>query len=325
MPGNPSNIAIFRPDRNALRLQHSARVTNLPSVPVEMFLQACRSAVALNAEFVPPHESGWGMYIRPLLFATGPTFFPGLPDSATFCVYVFPTPVGVPPITAVKALVLDDFDRAAPKGVGNAKVGGNYAGVVRWTGQAHAQGFGITLHLDSARHEEIDEFSTCGFLAVLYPDDNLDDVTIVAPDSPCVIDSVTSDSVQQIARSWGWKVENRQIPYTELPSFREVLGAGTAVGLVVIRSITRKGNGLRLSFPTTGRRVVETDGLETVVYMEDEQQSGGPVYSKLITELRHIQFGNVADKFGWRCEVQVKDKVLEGSDQSTSSVPLSEI
>ncbi len=107
-----------------------------------------------------------------------------------------------------KALILDEFDRAAPNGTGSAKVGGNYAPVLRWSEKAYKQGFGITLHLDSARHEEIDEFSTSGFIGALVEGE---DVTLVVPDSKNVISSVTSDSVQDLGRSFGWKVEKRSV------------------------------------------------------------------------------------------------------------------
>ncbi|KAK0114660.1 hypothetical protein ONS95_014145 [Cadophora gregata] len=281
-------------------------------------------AVALNAEYVPPHESGCGLYIRPLLFGSSPMFIPGSPDQCTFCVYVFPTSVGMHPIPPVKALVLDDFDRTAPKGVGHAKVGGNYAGVVRWTGAAKAQGFGITLHLDSAKHEDVDEFSTCGFLGILYTQDTPNDVTIVVPDSPCVIESVTSDSIQQIGRSWGWKVEKRPIHYMELPVFSEILGAGTAVGLVAIRSITRMGKKSREVLSPLAQVVSDAADLETVVYIKDDETAGGPVFSRLTTELRAIQQGKVADNFGWRCEVRAEDKPVEacGKIVTLSPVPV---
>ena len=214
----------------------------MPSIPIDLFMQACHAAVAFNAEYVPPHETGCAMYCRPLLFASGPMFHAGIPDECTFCVYVFPTPLSASQegMRAVKALVLDDFDRAAPKGTRYAKAGGNYAGVLQWTGGAKMEGFGLTLHLDSARHEEVDEFSSCGFLGVKrqFPgardDDDYDDVILVIPDSPYAIDSATSDSVQHIARSWRWSVEKRRIPYTELPDFSGIIGAGTAVGLIPI-------------------------------------------------------------------------------------------
>jgi branched-chain amino acid aminotransferase len=217
-------------------------------------------------------------------------------------VFVVPTGayLGTQP---VKALILDDFDRAAPRGTGHAKVGGNYAPVLRWSDQAKAEGFGITLHLDSARHEEVDEFSTCGFIGV-YSHGG-DDVTLVVPNSPCTIDSVTSDSMQHIARHFGWKVEKRVVGYTELSAFSEVLGAGTSVVLVPIRSITRRRRLTAGQMPAS-LRVQTSAESETITYLSDDQQSGGPVYSMLLVQLGAIQRGKVQDEFGWLFEVRAE-------------------
>ena len=114
----------------------------------------------------------------------------------------------------VKALILEDFDRAAPDGTGSAKVGGNYAPVMKWSEKAYKQGYGITLHLDSKTRSEIDEFSTSGFIGAKKDGDN---ITLVVPDSKNVIQSVTSDSCLEIARSLGWETEVRSVSFT--PSF----------------------------------------------------------------------------------------------------------
>jgi len=309
-PGDKS-IAIFRPDRNAVRLQHSADVVSMPRVPVDMFLRACRAAVTLNAEFVPPHETGAAMYIRPQIYGSSAQLGLSPPDEYTFCVFVIPTGVyhGTHP---VRALILDEFDRAAPHGTGNAKVGGNYAPVLRWSDAARNDGFGITLHLDSARHEEVDEFSTSGFIGAIVNGE--DDVTLVVPDSQCIIDSVTSDSILQIARSFGWKVEKRPIKYQELASFSEVMAAGTAAALVPIRSITRRkaaGQGLPADSPRVSKE--EGDGGETVTFLPASQEEAGPVCLKLLTQLKGIQLGKVADEFGWRLEIEEGDREVEGA------------
>ena len=81
---------------------------------------------------------------------------------------------------------------------------GNHAGVVRWSGQAKMEGFSITLHLERAYYEEVDEFSLCGFLGVKGQfcgarDDG--DVALTVLDSRCATESMTSDSVQHITRS----------------------------------------------------------------------------------------------------------------------------
>jgi branched-chain amino acid aminotransferase len=296
-------IAIFRPDRNALRLQHSADVVSMPRVPVDMFLQACRAAVALNAEYVPPHETGAAMYIRPQIYGSSAQLGLSPPEEYTFCVFVLPTGVyhGTHP---VKALILEEFDRAAPNGTGNAKVGGNYAPVLRWSDKARGEGFGITLHLDSARHEEVDEFSTSGFIGAIAEGE---DITLVVPDSSSIIDSVTSDSILQIGRSFGWKVEKRSIKYPELSRFSEVMAAGTAAALVPIRSITRRvvnGPGLPKDSP---RVSVAADGAETVSFLSDEKDDAGPICLKLLTQLKGIQLGKVEDALGWRVVVNEED------------------
>ena len=302
-PGDKS-ITIFRPDRNAVRMQHSADVVSMPPVPVDMFLDACRAAVALNAEFVPPHETGAALYIRPQIYGSSAQLGLSPPEEYTFCVFVIPTGVyhGTHP---VKALILDDFDRAAPNGTGNAKVGGNYAPVLRWSDKAREEGYGITLHLDSARHEEIDEFSTSGFIGALVDGD---DVTLVVPDSKCVIDSVTSESIQQIGRSYGWKLEKRSIKYAELPEFSEVMAAGTAAALVPIRSITRR----KTSGLPSGSNVTSEADAETVTYIPTSQEDAGPIALKLLSQLKGIQLGKVKDEFDWNLAVSEGDKKVAG-------------
>ena len=109
----------------------------------------------------------------------------------------------------VDCLILEDFDRAAPEGTGSAKIGGNYAPVLRWSEKARSEGFGITLHLDSKTRTVVDEFSTSGFIGVHAKSE--DDVTLVVPKSESIIWSITSDSICQIAKSYGWKVESRSV------------------------------------------------------------------------------------------------------------------
>lgn len=203
-------IGIFRPQQNAERMQHSASFVSMPEIPVDHFKQCVHLAVSLNAEFVPPHRTGASMYVRPLLFGSSAQLGLDPPEEYTFLVFVMPTGVyhGVHPVAA---LILEDFDRAAPEGTGSAKIGGNYAPVLRHSGKAKKEGYGITLHLDSRTRSEIDEFSTSGFIGIHgNPDEGC---TIVVPDSKNVIKSVTSDSICQIAKSWGWNVEQRAVSF----------------------------------------------------------------------------------------------------------------
>ncbi|KAB8336679.1 hypothetical protein FH972_020990 [Carpinus fangiana] len=268
-------ISIFRPRMNAKRLQHSAEYVAMPPVPEELFLEAVHAAVALNAEFVPPHATGASMYIRPLQFGSCAQLGLNPPEEYTFCVFVLPVGVyhGVKP---VDALVLQHFDRSAPEGTGSAKLGGNYAPVLRWSEKARSQGYGITLHLDSKTRTEIDEFSTSGFIGVKKDGDKF---KLVVPDSRAVIKSVTSDSICQIAKDFGWEVEHRSIKHEELKDFVEVMAAGTAAALVPIRSITMEDSGAK------------------VQYLKGEEP--GPTVVKLLDALRGHQLAKLPDTHGW--------------------------
>lgn len=278
------SISVFRPHENAKRMQRSAEFICIPSVPEDLFVECVNLAVAANAEFVPPHETGAAMYIRPLLFGSSAQLGLNPPDEYTFVVFVMPTGV-YHGVHAVDALILEDFDRAAPEGTGSAKIGGNYAPVLRHSERARQAGFGITLHLDSKTRSEIDEFSTSGFLGVRVDNSN-NQTSIVVPDSKNVIKSVTSESACQIGKDlFGYSVERRSIPYSELQSFREIMAAGTAASLVPIKSITMRSKNDRFDYPV------------------NEALEPGPVCTKLLTTLKGIQQGKVEDKFGWNYKV----------------------
>ena len=269
-------IAIFRPAQNAERMAHSAQVVSIPPVPKSHFLKCCHLAVALNAEHVPPHRTGASLYLRPVVFGSSAQLGLNPPEEYIFCVYAVPVGVfhGVHP---VDALILEEFDRAAPVGTGNAKLGGNYGPVLKWSEKAKDDGFGITLHLDSRTRTEIDEFSTSGFIGVKQDGDNF---TFVVPDSKSAIKSVTSESAFALAQSFGWKVERRPVKYEELPSFTEVMASGTAAALVPIKSITMRSKNDKFLY-------------------QGGSDEPGPACVKLLTTLKAIQQGKTKDTFGW--------------------------
>jgi branched-chain amino acid aminotransferase len=214
--GPDGNISIFRPQKNAERMQHSASFVAMPEVPTDHFMACCKLSVGMNAAYVPPHETGAAMYVRPLLFGSSAQLGLNPPEEYTFVVFVVPTGVyhGTHP---VDALILEAFDRAAPEGTGSAKVGGNYAPVLRWSEKAHKDGYGITLHLDSKTRTVIDEFSTSAFIGVKK---NGDKYKLVSSNSKNVIRSVTADSILRIAESFGWEAESREVSIISISSHK---------------------------------------------------------------------------------------------------------
>lgn len=238
-------VQIFRPSKNAARMMRSVAFLSIPPVPETHFLRCVNMAVARNTQYVPPHGASAALYIRPIIFGTSATLSMASPEDYTFCVYV--TPVGVAySVDPIRALILEEYDRVAPKGTGPAKVGGNYSPLVRHIEKARASDYGILLHLDSKTRMEVDEFSMSGFVGIKTHDQdgnsgNSSSYTVVVPYPTRAIESVTSDSVCEIAlKLLGWGVERRAVDYEELPSFSEVLAVGTAGTLVPIKSITRE-------------------------------------------------------------------------------------
>lgn len=285
-----NQIAVFRPQKNASRMKRSAAFLAIPPVPQDHFLKCVHLAVGANATYVGPHESGAALYIRPVVFGSGAQLALTQPTEYLFCVYVSPTGTyhGLHPMDA---LILEEFDRAAPEGAGAVKIGGNYGPVFRFSEKAKNEGFGITLHLDSKTRSEIDEFTTSGFIGVHVEGEK---VTVVVPDSKNVIESITSESACEIAASFGWIVERRRIPYEELPSFTEVIAAGTAATLVPIKSITMRSKGDRFEY---GRG----------------SDKAGPIVAKLLETLKGIQVGKIEDNFGWLDYVEDPKEDLEGA------------
>ncbi|PVH95122.1 branched-chain amino acid aminotransferase II [Periconia macrospinosa] len=265
-------ITIFRPKDHATRIKRSAELMAMPEVPEELFLTSVHLAVSGNSQHLSHHDANAALYIRPIEFASSARLLIEPSDEFMFCVYVQQI-IGPAIPSKGKALISDDFDRAATRGVGAAKAGGNYAPAMRWTAKAKRQGYDFLLHLDSQSQSEIEEFSWSGFVGVRRDGDK---VTVIHSSSNAIIASITVDSIVRLATSLGWRTEKRPIKYDELSTFTEVFAAGTAIGLTPISSIHRPSTNETYHF--------DADGL---------------CYHKLQDSLLGIQKGKIEDAFGW--------------------------
>ena len=267
---------IFRPDENAKRMYRTAVRCVMPPVPEEMFIEALDKVVAANEEYVPPYGTGGSLYLRPLLIGTGPQIGVAPAKEYTFMVMVMPVGAyykgGLKP---VRAVILDDWDRAAPNGMGDVKVGGNYAASLFAHEKAKHDGWPVELYLDAKTHKYVEEFSTSNFLGIKS------DGTYVTPDSHSVLPSVTNMSLKQVAADLGWKVECRPVPYEEIKTFSEVAACGTAVVVTPVWEITRGAEVIKISEP----------------------DAVGPHLQKLFETVQGIQYGDLEDTHGWCHEV----------------------
>jgi branched-chain amino acid aminotransferase len=145
--------------------------------------------------------------------------------------------------------------------------------------------------LDAQTRTCVEEFSTSGFIGIKKSGSG--DVTLVVPDSKNIVQSITSDSCLALARSFGWRVERREIPWSECQFFDEVIAVGTAASLLPIRSLTRESTG------------------QEFVYGEKT----GECTARLSEGLRNIMRGKVEDAFGWTQVVKEEDMLLPKKEE----------
>ena len=229
---------------------------------------------------MPPADTEAYLYIRPVLFGSSARLALAPPEEVILAVYVQPARP-YHGSAAVDGLVLDDFDRAAPRGMGTYKVGGNYAPVWRHAARAKELGFGITLHLDSATRSLVEEFSTSGFLGHKMGPGGKH--VLVVPKAEGAIASATSDSMVRLAEMQGWVVERGAVPLASIGGLDEVVAVGTAAAAVPVRSITRLSTEEKYEFPKS-----------------DSESAHIMALARLMMQ---IQRGKAPDVDGWRWEV----------------------
>ncbi|KAJ3211291.1 hypothetical protein HDU67_004633 [Dinochytrium kinnereticum] len=236
-------IRIFRPHLNAKRMRLSCSSASMPEPPEHIFLEAIKRVVQDNMDFVPPQTSNGSLYIRPLVLGTGPQI--GLSPAEEMVLLVYVNPVGDyykgGMGSPVKALISGDFDRAAPRGTGHVKLGGNYAPVFEATAAAKKKGFTVNLFLDAKSGKYVEEFATSNFAGLVKEGDGK--WVYVTPRSKSILAGITNRSLAELAsRKFGWKVERRQIEWDEVKQgkFEEVAACGTAVVITPIAEIHRE-------------------------------------------------------------------------------------
>jgi len=263
----------FRPEANAERMIRTAERTCMPPVSVPLFMEALRRVVKDNRDFVPPYGTGGSLYVRPLLIGTGPQIGVAPANEYTFLIMVMPVgPYYRGGLKPVRAVVIDDYDRAAPLGVGDVKVAGNYAASLYAHEKAKREGFPVELYLDARSHTYVEEFATSNFFAITK------DGRYVTPDSPSILPSVTNDTLKQVAADLGMPVETRHVPFDELETFAEIGACGTAVVVTPVNEIVRG---------------------DKVIRVGKGDDSCGPVLQKLYNTVQGIQYGVLPDTHGW--------------------------
>lgn len=271
------DIQLFRPNRNASRLNDSLNKLLMPEIPEEKFIDACMQVVKANEHYVPPYGTGGTLYLRPFVIGVGDNIGVKPAPEYIFCVFCLPVGAyfkgGMTPCN----FMIADYDRAAPHGTGGQKVGGNYAASMQPHKIAADRGFADCIYLDPATRTCIEEVGAANFFGITKNNE------FVTPKSPSVLPSITKYSLMEIAEKYlNMPVYERKVPIDSLDEFKEAGACGTAAVITPIGGIEYK------------------EKLH-VFYSETEV---GPITKELYRILCGIQFGDIEGPEGWIYKVK---------------------
>ncbi|KAI1194433.1 branched-chain amino acid aminotransferase [Nemania serpens] len=243
-------VRLFRPDKNMARFNKSAARIALPTFSPTALTDLIARFAQLEERFIPV-ERGYSLYLRPTLIGTQKTLGVGPPGSALL--FVIASPVGPYYPTGFKAVSLEATDyavRAWPGGVGDKKLGANYAPCVLPQLQAASRGFQQNLWLFGPE-QYVTEVGTMNLFVALRDAETGQKELVTAPLDGTILEGVTRDSVLALARERlvpeGWRVSERKITMAALAEasadgrLLEVFGAGTAAIVSPVRHISWKG------------------------------------------------------------------------------------
>lgn len=238
------DVRLFRVDKNMHRMNTSAERICLPEFDGEEAAKLIGQLAKMESSWIPEGR-GYSMYLRPSLIGTTAALGVGTPDKALF--YVIASPVGPYYPTGFKAVKLEATDyavRAWPGGVGNKKLGANYAPCIKPQQEAASRGYQQNLWL-FGDEGNITEVGTMNAFFVFERDGKKELVT--APLDGTILEGVTRDSILELARerlpSADWIVSERYCTISEVAEAAEkgelveAFGAGTAAVVSPIKEI----------------------------------------------------------------------------------------
>ena len=276
-------IQLFRPDCNANRFNDSADRLGMPPIPPEDFVQAVKTLVDVDRDWVP-HSDGASLYIRPFCIATDVGLGVHAAKHYRFAIIAAPSGAyyaeGLDP---VRIYVEDQYIRAAPGLTGFTKCGGNYAASIKAGELAEERGFSQVLWLDGVEKKYVEEV---GSMNIMF---KIDGEIYTAPCVGTVLPGVTRRSIIELLKDWGYKVHEERVAIADIMKaadegkLEEVFGTGTAAGVSPVKELDWEGKAAHIS----GGKI-------------------GELTQKLYDTLTGIQWGKLPDTKGWTVPVDAQ-------------------
>lgn len=282
----PDNmITMFRPDMNMIRMNKSAARICLPTFDSEELIKLMGKLIEQDKHLVPT-GTGYSLYIRPTLIGTTDGLGVSTPDRALL--FVIASPVGPYYATGFKAVKLEATDyatRAWPGGVGDKKLGANYAPCILPQLQAAERGYQQNLWLFGPE-KNITEVGTMNVFFAFKDSVTGRKELVTAPLDGTILEGVTRDSILALTRERldpaEWDVNERYYSINEVAErakkgeLLEAFGAGTAAVVSPIKAIGWQGKDI------------------DVPLIPGEQS--GPITKQVAQWIANIQYGK--EKYG---------------------------
>ena len=275
-------VQLFRPTENIRRMNNSAERLCLPQIPEDVALEILLAFVRTEEDWTPS-APGTSLYLRPFMFGNDENLGVHSVHHATFLIIA--SPVGSyykEGINPVKIMIEDQDVRAVRGGTGYAKCGGNYAASNRAGARAEEKGYSQVLWLDGVERKYIEEVGAMNVMFKIGGE-------IVTPMlSGSILPGVTRKSCIEILKKEGYKVSERLLSVDELAeamkdgTLEEAWGCGTAAVVSPIGELCYKD----VKYTVNGGKI-------------------GEVTQHLYDTLTGIQWGKIADPFGWTMPVDV--------------------
>lgn len=273
-------ITMFRPDMNMKRMNKSAARICLPTFESEELISLIGKLIQQDKHLVP-EGTGYSLYVRPTLIGTTNTLGVSVPDKALL--FVICSPVGPYYKTGFKAVRLEATDyatRAWPGGVGDKKLGANYAPCILPQLQAAERGYQQNLWLFGPE-KYITEVGTMNVFFAFQNKETGKKELVTAPLDGTILEGVTRDSVLALAREKldpnEWEINERYFSVNEVAEraakgeLLEAFGSGTAAVVSPIKEIGWQGKDI------------------AVPLLPGEQS--GPLTKQLASWIAEIQYG----------------------------------
>lgn len=274
-------VQLFRPMENIRRMNRSAERMSLPLLDEEFALEALTTFVRLEEKWVPK-SFGTSLYLRPYMFGNDEALGVHAVHSAVFMIIASPSgSYYAEGINPVKIMIENEDVRTVRGGTGYAKCGGNYAASTRAGERAAKMGYSQVLWLDGVERKYVEEV---GAMNVMF---KIDGVVVTPKLTGSILPGITRKSCIEVLERMGEKVEERLLSVDELlcalkeGRLQEAWGCGTAAVVSPIGKLAYDG----VEYDVGGGKIGETT-------------------QKLYDVLTGIQWGKIADEYGWVYKLQ---------------------